>query len=206
MCGSAAATAGLNRSEWPTAQTTPRRAAASTTRVASATENASGFSTSTCGAGVDAAERDLGVRLGRHRDRDRVHTAADVPPVRVGGGAVGGRDLRGAPRRRVHDSHQLHAGHRGEQPRVMPPEMADADHRDAKAAVAGRRHAVRHASVRTRRCRRHRRRRTRPGRRVPASCRRRPTARSRRRRAWPRWWRCRSPARRSACPVSAWRP
>ena len=47
MCGSAAATAGLNRSEWPTAQTTPRRAAASTMRVASATEEASGFSTST---------------------------------------------------------------------------------------------------------------------------------------------------------------
>ena len=43
----AAATAGLNRSVWPTASTVPRDAASAIIRSASSTDRASGFSTST---------------------------------------------------------------------------------------------------------------------------------------------------------------
>ena len=48
MCGLAAATAGLNRSLWPTASTTPARLAAAISVSASVTVCVTGFSTSVC--------------------------------------------------------------------------------------------------------------------------------------------------------------
>ncbi len=137
---------------------------------------------------------------------------ASTSPTSVG--AVGQRraagrrgDLGRALRQLVDDRRQRHALERRENPRVMPAQVADAD--DAPIASSGPSTSGRPSSCSPGAAGRQSRSplrwptRRRGRRRARASARRRPTARRRRRPASPESWRCRSPARRSACPASA---
>ena len=143
---------------------------------------------------------------GRHRDRHRVDAAEQrrgsrSAPRRPCRATAALARARSTGRRRATRSH---ARQRRQKPRVMPAEMADADDRRRAAGVTGvalmpaRPTTTMPASFggveRTRR------------RRASASCRRRSTSASRRRPASPRSSRRRRPARRTACPASAWRP
>ena len=80
--GRAAATAGLNRSVWPTARTTPRVRGGRDHLVGFGERlRAIGFSTSTGTPALQERQRDFAVQLGRHRDASRRR------PARAGRGS-----------------------------------------------------------------------------------------------------------------------
>ena len=137
-CGSAATTAGLKRSVWPTASTAPRRAAAAISASASASVRVSGFSTSTVHAARrgTAARRSACASVGAAIDDGVDRPAAPTTSAKAGRAVRRRRSRRRAAGVGVDDADQRHAGHRREEPRVMLAEVADADDGDAQRRLA----------------------------------------------------------------------
>ena len=72
-----------------------------------------------------------GMPLGGDRDRDGVDLAEELAEVEQRARAVRRGDLLGARAVGVDDRHELDARQRRQNPRVVLPEMPDADDRDA---------------------------------------------------------------------------
>ena len=130
--GRAAATAGLNRSVWPTASVAPVFAAASIMASASARLRAIGFSTST---GTPAVRN--GSATSRCSSVGTAIVTASTWPRSVAivderTRAGRGRDLLRARTILVDDADEVDARQRRQDPRVMPAEMADADDGDSQ--------------------------------------------------------------------------
>ena len=130
--GSAATTAGLKRSVCPAPSGTPRRSAASMSRSASATEEASGFSTSV------ATPRSM--KGSATATCDSVGTAMLTASTRsiTADASVNARPphLAAISSARmfvyVDDANEIDAVHGRQQPRVMLPEMSDANDGDTQ--------------------------------------------------------------------------
>ncbi len=127
--GRAASTAGLNRSVWPTASVAPRARASATRASASASDRASGFSMSTAVPASRNGDRHRRVRRRRRRHDDGIHDAGQRGRIGDHRRAVRVGNLPRALLVGIDDAHQVDAWHRGQDPRVMTAQMADADDR-----------------------------------------------------------------------------
>ncbi len=129
----AVATAGLKRSVCPTAKATPACRAAAIIASASSSERAIGFSTST-----DTPDDRNGSAMSPCSSVGTAMVTASTWPMtsrksvsaRV---AVRGGDLLGAGPIDIDDRHELDTRQRRQNPRVVAPEVSDADDRDAQA-------------------------------------------------------------------------
>ncbi len=131
MSGSAAITAGLNRSLCPTASVAPLPRPPRSSASASSTDEAIGFSTSArCRSAAAAARRRRAPRSARRRPSRRSRLRAAI--VRGSSSVERRRDSVRARRIGIHHGGQLDAVEPRENPRVMPAQMTDANHRDAK--------------------------------------------------------------------------
>jgi hypothetical protein len=77
-------------------------------------------------------QRDLAVQIGRHGDGHGIDRADQLVKVESGSRAVCRGDLGRTLAVRVDDGHELDAGQRRQNPRVMLTEMPDADDRNAQ--------------------------------------------------------------------------
>ena len=102
----------------------------------SSTEEAIGFSTSTCRPRCDAVQRDVLMQVGRRRDRDGVDAVGDQPVDSGKGPAADGiRDPLPTFRIGIDDADQSCARQVGKYAGVVAAHNADADHADAENPV-----------------------------------------------------------------------
>ena len=137
--GNAACSAGLNRSVWPTASRTPADSAAAIIASASRDRRRHRLLDEHVDAALQALQRDGKMTRGRHGNRDGIHAAQHRAIVfeRLRRRALNRRTRAVADQ--IDGGDELDARHRGEQPDVMPAEMAHAD--DGHAQAPGRSHS-----------------------------------------------------------------
>ena len=117
--GRAAATAGLNRSVWPTASGDAGRGGRGDQLVGLGERSRHRLLDEDRHARLEKRQRDVAMQLGRHRNRHGVDLAEQLARVEQRPRAAGGRDLLGARAVGVDDRDELDARQRRQNPRVM---------------------------------------------------------------------------------------